>query len=338
MGNVFGGYTKRGEASNNTIEIDGKNIVVNRDIRGGYGSGATSRNTIIIKNGEIKKDVVGGYNGSVASSNRIQISGGKIGGEITSGYSFGGEASKNILEISGGEIDTKSRIQGGFSISSNALENEIKISGGKITSSENIYAGQSQEAKANDNVVEISNAEISAKNIYGGYSGSTFFGELKGKEALNNSVKISSGTVKSEGIYGGYSLNDKANGNRVEISGGEIQAKLIVGGYSDVNSNGKEAINNTVSISGNSSLVGASIYGGYSLSAADGDLFSGNTFDLHSSRTSVNNLKIKHLANFQYLNFEIPGSVKNNDTLLTIDGTNDVDLRNSSVKYGFVNS
>ena len=119
---------------------------------------------------------------------------------------------------------------------------------------------------------------------------------------------------------------------------GEIQAKLIVGGYSDVNSNGKEVINNTVSISGNSSLVGASIYGGYSLSAADGDLFSGNTFDLHSSRTSVNNLKIKHLANFQYLNFEIPGSVKNNDTLLTIDGTNDVDLRNSSVKYGFVNS
>lgn len=338
LGNVYGGRSGKGDASGNKIEIDGEKTVVNKDIRGGYGGGATSRNEITIKNGEIKKDVVGGYNGSVASSNRVQISGGKIGGEITSGYSFGGEASKNSLEISGGEINTKSRIQSGFSITNNAVENKVKISGGKITSSENIYAGQSQEAKANDNVVEISGGEIDVKNIYGGYSGSTFFGKAKGKEALNNTVKISSGTIKSDGIYGGYSFNDKANGNRVEISGGEIRAKLIVGGYSGINSNGKEAINNTVSISGNSSLVGASIYGGYSLSAADGDLFSGNTFDLYSSRTSINNLKIKHLANFQYLNFEIPGSVKNNDTLLTIDGTSDVDLRRSTVKYSFVNS
>lgn len=338
LGNVYGGRSGKGDASGNKIEIDGEKTVVNKDIRGGYGGGATSRNEITIKNSEIKKDVVGGYNGSVASSNRVQISGGKIGGEITSGYSFGGEASKNSLEISGGEINTKSRIQSGFSITNNAVENKVKISGGKITSSENIYAGQSQEAKANDNVVEISGGEIDVKNIYGGYSGSTFFGKAKGKEALNNTVKISSGTIKSDGIYGGYSFNDKANGNRVEISGGEIRAKLIVGGYSGINSNGKEAINNTVSISGNSSLVGASIYGGYSLSAADGDLFSGNTFDLYSSRTSINNLKIKHLANFQYLNFEIPGSVKNNDTLLTIDGTSDVDLRRSTVKYSFVNS
>ncbi len=341
LGNVYGGRSGKGDASGNKIEIDGEKTVVNKDIRGGYGGGATSRNEITIKNGEIKKDVVGGYNGSVASSNRIQISGGKIGGEITSGYSFSGEASKNILEISGGEIDNKNRIQSGFSITSNAIENKVKISGGKITSSENIYAGQSREAKANDNVVEISNAKIDVKNIYGGYSGSTFFGKAKGKEALNNTVKISSGTVKSDSIYGGYSFNDKANGNRVEISGGEIRVGLIAGGYSlgkESTAAVKEAVNNVVSIKSRPDLSGTSIYGGYSQSSASGDLFSGNTFNLHSSGANINNLKIKHLGNFQYLNFEIFSGVKNGDTLLTINGTSDVDLRRSSVKYSFVNS
>lgn len=287
LGNVYGGRSGKGDASGNKIEIDGEKTVVNKDIRGGYGGGATSRNEITIKNGEIKKDVVGGYNGSVASSNRIQIS------------------------------------------------------GGKITSSENIYAGQSQEAKANENDLEISGGEINVKNIYGGYSGSTFFGKAKGKEALNNTVKISSGTIKSDGIYGGYSFNDKANGNRVEISGGEIRVGLIAGGYSlgkESTAAVKEAVNNVVSIKGRPDLSGTSIYGGYSQSSASGDLFSGNTFNLHSSGASINNLKIKHLGNFQYLNFEIFSGVKNGDTLLTINGTSDVDLRRSTVKYSFVNS
>ena len=93
-----------------------------------------------------------------------------------------------------------------------------------------------------------------------------------------------------------------------------------------------------MSIKGRPDLSGTSIYGGYSQSSASGDLFSGNTFNLHSSGANINNLKIKHLGNFQYLNFEIFSGVKNGDTLLTINGTSDVDLRRSSVKYSFVNS
>ena len=171
--------------------------------------------------------------------------------------------------------------------------------------------------------------------VYGGYSGNN--------NATGNTVTINGGTVGggilgSPVIKGGDAMNGgSASNNTVTITGGTIDAD-IWGGHGSTSATG-----NTVTISGSPTFtgIGKGIHGG----AANGDatnntvnilssvtlgyLIGGESFSGTSSGNTLNiaatGVSVASLSAFQNLNFYLPTNITTNDTMLTVNGTAEVE-------------
>ena len=297
---VFGGASDSYSVTGNRVQILGTPAVgVPYDIYGGWGS-----------------------HGPV-SNNSVTISGGTIGpsARIFGGRGYQGPVSNNSVAINGGSIGSSSQIYGGYGTGVPAVtDNHVTINGGSIGSNTEIFGGWGSHGPVSNNSVTISGGSIGSNTeIFGGWG-------YQGP-ASNNSVTISGGTLNGVMISGGYVYTGagSASHNSVSIMGGALTNLTVVGGYVA----GGVATNNTVTIGGNFSHAGHSLFGGY---GSPSDNFTGNTLNIKNS-----NLKIKSLANFQFINFYLPGGMQAGETMLTIAGVSPTQLHNGGLVASTIN-
>ncbi len=234
--NVIGGVSVKGNADNNTVQIQGSGNL-GGSVYGGQttaAAGSADKNTVELSTGRTVGGVVyGGYakgDGSTsgsASGNKVIVSGTvnstvtQYTGTVFGGYALTGTADNNEVTISGGTI--AAQVMGGYSStgtfgSGSASSNTVKIINGSTVSSD-IYGGYTGMGNANSNSILIESGTIGG-DIYGGNTG---YGT-----ANNNSITIR-GAVNLSGrtIYGGSSSSGNAKtGNtlRFENTGGNIKA------------------------------------------------------------------------------------------------------------------
>ena len=270
-------------------------------------SASLSGNILTFNSGAIAGDVYGALNWDdedAVAKNQVFIKGGSMDGSVYGGSGFG-DVRNNTVTIEGGSVGWS--VYGGESFGGSVTGNTVTIKGGTVDGY--VYGGSSYMGDVTNNTVTISGGTV-RWNVYGGYSG--IFGD-----ATENTVTISGGTV-SGNIYGGSSYSGKATNNTVTISDAADLGTTtsLYGGYSD-----GDATDNTVTISGGT--VSGNVYGGFSSSG--GDAWTGNTLNLKTPIT------VAGVQNFQFYNFYIPATMRAGETMLTVTGTDPVDISGSTV-------
>ncbi len=297
MANSFGPLT---DVSNNKITINYSSGTALDFVFGACNySGDVTDNMVMLSGGLVNYDVIGGRALGNALDNIVIVSGGTVGNCVYGGRSDSADANGNIVSISGSTINVGG-VQGGNAYGS-ANSNTVTISNAQVT--QDVFGGRANLGNANDNSVTISNSQVS-NNVSGGYASSGI--------ATGNTVTINGGTAGT--VFGGRSNNSSAIGNSVSISGGIIRG-AVYGGYTGNGSS--NATGNTVTISGNPSLLGI-LSGGYK-DPGSGDAWTGNTLNVKNSGMSA-----AGVANFQYYNFYLPGTISGGDTMLAVSNTANV--------------
>ena len=223
--NVIGGVSVKGNADNNTVQIQGS--------------------------GNLGGSVYGGQTTAAAGSangNTVELSTGRtVGGVVYGGYAKGdgstsGSASGNKVIVSGTVNSTVTQytgtVFGGYALTGTADNNEVTISGGTIAAQ--VMGGYSStgtfgSGSASSNTVKIINGSTVSSDIYGGYTGMG--------NANSNSILIESGTIGGD-IYGGNTGYGTANNNSITIRGAvNLSGRTIYGGSS---SSGNAKTGNTL--------------------------------------------------------------------------------------------
>lgn len=275
---VQGGYTNRGTANNNKVNI--KNSGTLDHVYGGYSSvGNAENNTINIDNVElIRSQVFGGdaHNEGSAVGNTITMNKiAKMEGWVEGGTAGHGNAENNTVSIKNSDTFENSNVYGGFSFKGHSVQNVVRMSNVKKVIA-NIYGGCTWEGYATSNTVTIDNITKMERDIHGGSTN-------KG-DANNNTLSISN--VESAGIEGwrvsgGTSLNGSAYKNTVTIDNVAEMKNNVSGGNSAFGS----AYENKVSIS--NSNVKSNVYGGYNREGNSGDNYKINKNTVALQNTSV---------------------------------------------------
>ena len=221
---VYGGCADgSGSATGNTVNIsDG---TFNGDVFGGYstGSGAAEKNTVTISDGTFSyTDIFGGYSDSgYAKHNEVVISGVKESSTFDTIYGgiAGGDAENNRVTLGAGNATYESSIYGGYSDSGNATGNIVTISGGTFTSY--VYGGRSTDGNVTGNTVNISGGTFTSY-VYGGYSFD--------RDATGNTVNISGdANLKDANLYGGYGYDSGVSEYVVKYGGADTPNTLNIG-------------------------------------------------------------------------------------------------------------
>ena len=256
--------------------------------------------------------ILGGYsNSNDAEGNQVSITGGTVTGAVYGGSAVSGNVTNNSVVASGGTVE--GLIYGGLSDSGAAKGNVVSISGGNVGTA---VGGAATNAEASNNTIRVSGGNFTeGSQLYGGYS--------NGGNAMNNAVIFENALVAS--IFGGISSDSVTSGetsnNVIEINGG-----TITGGIAGGNTYSNNALNNVVRIYNSPILAGANLYGGHTETGTS----SGNTLEIHTKGLSANNI-----YDFQNLDFYIPSTAVNGDTMLTLTDSNGTDLSNVvSVRAG----
>ena len=337
MGGImfYGGYDAG--AIGKTVNINGTDIVVGT-IAGGWANGnysVTENHVNFLGGTTTVSQIYGGdgVNGANVSKNHVNIAEGS-----TIKYKGYGVAICGGREAagSGGVVDANTvTISGTLATAVPSASLGVAVAGGVATMGDgkNVTGnmveikGATFDTGANDNVA-----------IYGGYNSAT------NGNATGNTVTISGNSTFGNGntsIYGGQSDYGAANDNTVEISGGTISG-YIYGGMGST-----EASGNTVTISGDAiinALDSAYIYGGTGAPIAknntiniltqisvkglyggiDSGAGDGNTLNIAAKNVVVGS---NGIGGFQNMNFYLPSDIANNDTMLTVNGSQKTDVK-----------
>ena len=268
---VVGGYAASGEASSNSVTVNG--TTVNYVYGGKTGSSGTANNNSVVISGSTVVNVYGGYvpkNGT-ANNNSVVISDSTVRNYVYGSYVLGSGAANN-----------------------NSNNNSVVVSGSTVNGY--LYGSYVYGGTANNNSVVISDSSVSY--VYGSNVGNS-------GTANNNSVVISGSTVNGY-VYGGKTGSSGiTNNNSVVISDSSVSYN-VYGGYAG---SGGTANNNSVTIAGSSDLTGASLYGRDNNATGTGNKlilidFKGKD-GTDTSVESLNNfdsIEVKALANDQEYN------------------------------------
>ena len=297
-------------------------------------------NAIVIKNNELTEPAMDlsnvsqvygvGYNYSAsykddADDGNVTITNSTFN-EVYGGYTDGVNgknttANNNTVTLNNSNI---SNVYGGYSGLGSAKKNIVKIDGGNY----GVIIGGSSGNNADSNVVSISNAAIN------NYINNYIIGGLGITNANGNKIEITNSTVsisssiKGWALTGGYASSGSASSNQVIITDSTISGN-VYGGYI-VNATNQLAENNSITITGNSNIANANLYGYATYSGtATG---SNNTLTLNGWSGSTQSVQ-----NFNVINFE---NIKwNNDgTVLNITDNKEKDaLANTNIKLNKLN-
>ena len=163
---VRGGYTKDGDAYNNTVSISGTAEVQGGVIGGQSRSGEAYYNTVNISGGSVEGYVFCGWSSSdQAHHNIVNISGGSAS-SVYGGASSSGRAYYNTVNISGGSVE--GYVYGGYiynNANNNTIDNnEIIISGSADIKNANLY-GHNDEASGTGNTLTIDGWRASTNSV-----------------------------------------------------------------------------------------------------------------------------------------------------------------------------
>ncbi|MFA9379308.1 MAG: leucine-rich repeat protein, partial [Lachnotalea sp.] len=216
-----------------------------------------------------------------------------------------GEPAGNTLTFNSesGVIAENSSFFGGYDESGvNVTDNTVNVNGGTFSNSNVIIYGGFQNTKdsgdVTDNTVNLNEFSGTLNTVCGGSS--------REGTANNNQITMNIGEVQS--IIGGNSDKGNSSNNSVTITGGKVDSQIYGG---QIHSGNKSAINNTVTLSGDANIAATvGVFGGYS--SDNNNVFKGNTLNLDQVV-----LNIGIISNFQYINFTVPASLKDGDTVIT---------------------
>ena len=208
---------------------------------------------------------------------------------------------------------------GSESSASDVAYNSILINGGSIDA---VLGGVSASGNVSDNVVEINGGNI--RGVVGGLAVVNHELENAAGNVTGNRVIIHGGTIQfvsggeiaytysgSGGSFDSALSQGNVSNNVVEIDGGKITGEIVGGAALKGN-----AIDNTVIIGGAPDLFDAYLYGGLT----DGGISEGNTLRLRTT-----GLTARNISDFQNINFDLPDTTRNGDTVLTLtDGKTDL--------------
>ena len=196
-----------------------------------------------------------------------------------------------------------------------ANEDNIVFNGAKVSNSgEYEYTFDVDESNGSANIVYNTitvnggTVKITANLNDGTYSGSFSGNEIN----LNNG--LFSTTINGVNISGA-SIND----NILNINGGTWSNNYI--SLSNATASG-----NTINISGNPDLSSAYIYGGI---LGDVGNSSNNTLNIYTSGLSAVNI-----YDVNNINFYLPSSISNGDTVLTLNDTSGTNISGTSINAG----
>ena len=344
---VYGGSTIRGTANGNEVHLNG--ATVTKYVYGGDSATSTSKNKVYLNGATVTRSVYGGRGGT-ANDNEVHLNGATVTGDV-----YGGLGTGNLLSVKG--VNRAEKIAGfqkvtfdatgvaadatmlnlngsaGTTLDRGAIDATGSTVNGGITLLHNANGITVNGLGATDNILKSEADATTEKNIAahrtGGnitdirYEGYRFAGVttpvIDGGEAFGGISRAGNATHDNvitvnrnyTNVYGGHTSgagttrDDKNNSyrNSVTITGGTLGN--VYGGYTaaaDGTTN-----HNTVTLAGGT--VTGTVSGGNR--TADGNTL--NVVGMNNRAGSV--------ENFQNMNFDATGAVKNS-TLLTVTGTN----------------
>jgi len=300
-GSVFGGFSAGGDGGYSQFSPFPPS---SSSANGGNG-GQVSDNTVILTDVTIT-GADGGVGGDASASGANAFTGaggagGQGGGSVFGGFSAGGG--------------------GGFSSYPNSPPSSSSANGGN-------------GGEVSGNTVSLTNVKLTGANGGDGGNSSSSAGGADGQgggSVFGGFSAGGAGGTSSSSSNGGN--GGDVSGNKVTISGTSSLSGDIYGGYSQGGAGGNTGTtgqggrveNNIVTLEGASLTIGRSVYGGYSVNG-DGTVnnskaFTGNTLNLNGYRGSLTGI-----YNFEKYNWVLPKDVVNNDTLITITGSDKVQL------------
>ncbi len=294
--NIYGGYSKLGNASNNTVCYTGETR--NLYVYGGYsgGEGVTVSNNTVTFDSPYKEFVQGGggyiYGSGVVENNHIYVTehtevnivnGGMIGGPIN--RPMGDKFVKNNTATIWGVTN--------YAYGGRASFDNSK--GGKIT--------------VTGNILDIKSSASVYHCAAGGYSES--FGS--DADVRNNTVYVSSNSHVNDRLYGGYTAaGGTVSGNQIFIyedgrDFGYHSDKLdIYAGYS--NNKSGTVYDNTITLHGKFSFVGnVNLYG----SNQSAEKTTGNTLVVDGWSGSFDSAQNFNLISFRNTKWAADSNVMN---------------------------
>ncbi|MBR7069833.1 MAG: ESPR domain-containing protein, partial [Oxalobacter sp.] len=257
-GGIIGGFTKYGDAAENTVNISNTTIGGDAALIGGAYSEGDSETVTVVTHNTVTLD-------KVTSTGTLAV----VGAASSEG-AVGGDMADMGNQVSITD-STVASVIGGLSKNGDAKNNMVTIVGGTVTGEPitigssivvpgAVYGGKSNNAAATANTVKISGAASVDATVIGGSA----------MNATDNTVEISgTGTFVGKDVFGGYSQSGGATGNAVTVQA-NAKATNITGGYSD--GSGTVA-GNTVTISGGTAVK---VRGGQSRSG----VVNGNTVEV----------------------------------------------------------
>ena len=218
-----------------------------------------------------------------------------MSGNVYGGRSGNGTASGNTVNVTGGTVE--GYVFGGKS-AKDSNHDTVNITHGTVGG---VIGGGCLTAEYN--TVNIGGDAKVTEHVYGAKAD---------ESATENTVNVTGGTIGGN-VYGGYGASVKANSNTVNLSGGTMLG-AVYGGYSESGATG----NNVVKIYGSANLSAANLYGG-------NRGFTGNTLVIGdaSSKTAWTGegQKVRNLANFENLSFEVVPWSESMAALTITDGS-----------------
>lgn len=240
---------------------------------------------------------------------------------VNAGYTTASNASADNNIVTVYNVKNIGYLHGGFAQQTTSYSSSASYNFANIYDSEifHIHGGHVRYGISNYNTVNMYSGEVT--NLTG-----AGFVHAAG-ESNYNTLNIYGGTLRGT-IQGGFVGSDEnttrdnwgngnAIGNKVNIYGGEISGN-VYGGYVALSG---EVSNNEIHIYNSPILKDAYLYAGYL--GGNTDLYGyGNSLNIHTA-----GIKAKNIGGFDTLNYDLPDSVQNGDTILTLtDGTTDLSL------------
>ena len=199
--NVYGGFSDYGSAEGNKVFVKGGTA---QTVYGGKTAhnGNVTNNIVEVTGGTVHQSIYGGdaSDGSgKAEWNTVTLTSGTAGGDIYGGLASSGDATKNTVNINGGDLNDHD-VYGGWTTSGNATGNTVTIKGNGGTVKE-IIGGRSNSGNATGNTVNLgdgtSDFTTGITGTISGGSGATYGNDYMTGNTLNVYDNVSASDIRN---------------------------------------------------------------------------------------------------------------------------------------------
>ena len=315
-GYVRGGYTDKGNASENKVSLS-NGTTFTGDLYAGYTEdGNASGNEVSLSGVSAPQNVYASYTTKGQAGGSVKLTNSSVTYNVFGGYTESGAANNSSVTIINSDVwsdvgsDVGSSVYAGRTNSGEANHNSVTVSGHSSIQGR-IYGGYGS-LDTSYNTVELTDVSHVGDDVVGGHSAGD---SSTPQHVLYNTVSVLSGSKVDSGIYGGviteglgtvqyntvnldhasagYDVvgggvlldapTGNAEENHVNISAGTVEGSVYGGvfEYSFKTDPGNSDIrNNTVSLS-EGAVVNDSVYGGYNSGIGD---VTGNEVTVAGSR------------------------------------------------------